>query len=61
MPFSAAMSLGNLSSAVDDEVSLMSRVEKQIDRLKNLRGLCSRKSVAASVLCEIFHKVADFG
>lgn len=57
MPFSAAMSLGNLISAVDDERSLMSRFEKQIDWLKNLRRLCRDKSDAASVLCEIFHKV----
>lgn len=61
MPFSAAMSLGNLSSAVDDEMSLMSRIEKQIDWLKNLCGLCSRKRVAASALCEIFHKVGELG
>jgi hypothetical protein len=37
----------------------MSRDGKQIDWLKNLRGLCRRESGAASVLCEIFHKVAD--
>ena len=61
MPFSAARSLGNFSSAVDDAVSLMSRDGKQIDWLKNLRGLCRRESGAASVLCESFHKVGDFG
>jgi hypothetical protein len=37
----------------------MSRFEKQIDWLKNLRRLCRDKSDAASVLCEIFHKVGD--
>ena len=62
MPFSAARSLGNFSSAVDDAVSLMSRDGKQIEKgRKNLRGLCRRKSGAASVLCEIFHKVGDLG
>lgn len=59
MPFSAAMSFGSLSSAVDEEESLMSRKEKQIDWLENLRGLCRGKGGAASVLCEIFHKVGD--
>jgi hypothetical protein len=38
MPFSAARSLGNFSSAVDDAVSLMSRDGKQIEKGgKNLR------------------------
>jgi hypothetical protein len=59
MPFSAARSLGNFNSAVDDAVSLMSRDGKQIDWLKNLRELCRRESGAASVLCENFHKVGD--
>jgi hypothetical protein len=37
-------------------------MEKQIEKGgKNLRGLCRDKSGAASVLCEIFHKVADLG
>jgi hypothetical protein len=37
-------------------------MEKQIEKGgKNLRGLCRDESGAASVLCEIFHKVADLG
>ncbi len=35
-------------------------MEKQIEKGgKNLRGLCRRESGAASVLCEIFHKVGN--
>ncbi len=37
-------------------------MEKQIEKgRKNLRGLCRHEGGAASVLCEIFHKVGDLG
>ena len=57
MPFSAAMSLGDLRSAVAEGVSLMTGNREKFNGLLALRGLCGRWGGAASVLCEIFHKV----